>query len=356
MPTYNYGNQESEDTELKKRLSQTAYQQTESGAPLESDTVRQAQELLKQQAATPGKTSGWQNQLNDTINRILNREKFSYDLNGDALYQQYKDNYMTQGKMAMIDTMGQAQAMTGGYGNSYAQGVGQQAYHGYLQHLNDKVPELYQLALSKYQTEGDQMHDQAALLAQMDRYQVADEQWQAEFDEAKRRYDQEYAQKYGVPVEGGEGGGDTGGSDTNPTSPNPTKKTGKDTSIIERAQAFIGVDATGKWDAASKAKAAAMGYDSLDDVVADIQGRYNPGTNVSPNSGGGVADTYSDAVTQMNAVGASSEIINGAMTYSEWLGNRSAYKAFGTGSAEVMNYDSYQEYIADYIKYAKDNS
>ena len=33
-----------------------------------------------------------QNDLfNDTMNKILNREKFSYDLNGDALYQQYKD-------------------------------------------------------------------------------------------------------------------------------------------------------------------------------------------------------------------------------------------------------------------------
>lgn len=362
MPTYNYGNQENEDTELKKRLNQTAFQQAESGAPLESDTVRQAQELLKQQSATPGKTSGWQNQLNDTINRILNREQFSYDLNGDALYQQYKDNYMTQGKMAMMDTMGQAQAMTGGYGNSYAQGVGQQAYHGYLQQLNDRVPELYQLALSKYQMDGDQLYDRAGMLSQMDRYQKADEQWQKEFDEAKLRYDMEWEQKYGTKPDrgeggdGGAGGGGNGGADTgtqNTGSPKTGKKTSADTSIIERAQAFIGVDSTGKWDAASKAKAKAMGYDSLEEVIADIQGRYNPGTNVSPNSGGGVDDAYNNAVKQMNAIGASNNIINGAMTYSEWLGNRSAYKAFGTGDASVMNYDSYQEYIADYVQYAK---
>ena len=245
MPTYNYGNQENEDTELKKRLNQTAFQQAESGAPLESDTVRQAQELLKkrlnqtafqqaesgaplesdtvrqaqellkQQSATPGKTSGWQSQLNDTINRILNREQFSYDLNGDALYQQYKDNYMTQGKMAMMDTMGQAQAMTGGYGNSYAQGVGQQAYHGYLQQLNDRVPELYQLALSKYQMDGDQLYDRAGMLSQMDRYQKADEQWQKEFDEAKWRYDMEWEQKYGTKPDRGEGGDGGAGGDGN---------------------------------------------------------------------------------------------------------------------------------------------
>lgn len=98
--------------------------------------------------------------LNELLNKINNREKFSYDLNGDALYQQYKDQYMTQGKMAMMDTMGQAAAATGGYGNSYAQSVGQQTYQGYLQQLNDRVPELYQMALSKYNMEGDQLLNQ----------------------------------------------------------------------------------------------------------------------------------------------------------------------------------------------------
>lgn len=135
-----------------------------------SDTVAQAEVLLKQHLANkPGAyQSEWQTQLNDTLNKILNREKFSYDLNGDALYQQYKDQYTTQGKMAMMDTMGQAQAMTGGYGNSYAQSVGQQAYQGYLQQLNDKVPELYQLALNQYNAEGDDLYNQASLMAGME--------------------------------------------------------------------------------------------------------------------------------------------------------------------------------------------
>lgn len=204
-----------------------------------SDTVKQAEELIKQQIANkPGAyTSPWQNQLNDIIAQIQNREKFSYDLNADALYQQYKDQHNTQGKMASMDVMGQAQAMTGGYGNSYAQTAGQQAYQGYLQKLNDKIPELYQLALSQYNKEGDDMYNQASLIAGMEeqdygryrdqvsdyyteldrltndsryqaeqeygkwaddnsfRYQierdkVADEQWEAQFNEAKRQYDE----------------------------------------------------------------------------------------------------------------------------------------------------------------------
>ena len=100
---------------------------------------------------------GRQNEYNAAMDAILNRKKFSYDLNGDALYQQYKDNYINQGKMAMMDTMGQASAMTGGYGNSYAATVGNQAYQASLQNLNNIVPELYKLALDSYNSEGDRL-------------------------------------------------------------------------------------------------------------------------------------------------------------------------------------------------------
>ena len=100
-----------------------------------------------------------QAQMDDYFNQLLNRKDFEYDLNGDMLYQQYKDRYMQQGQQAMMDTMGQAQAMTGGYGNSYAQQAGQQAYQGYLQGLNDKIPELYNLALQRYQMEGDKLQN-----------------------------------------------------------------------------------------------------------------------------------------------------------------------------------------------------
>ena len=133
-----------------------------------SDNVLNA---IKQQGQLqkPGAYNAtWQQSMNDTLNKYLNRDPFSYDVTGDALYQQYKDQYVTQGQMAMMDTMGQAAAMTGGYGNSYAQGVGQQAYQGYLQQLNDKVPELYQLALNKYNQEGEALLNQYGLLADAD--------------------------------------------------------------------------------------------------------------------------------------------------------------------------------------------
>lgn len=107
-----------------------------------------------------------ENTLADIMDKILNREKFSYDFNGDAFYQQYKDKYIKQGKMAMQDTIGQASAMTGGYGNSYAATAGNQAYQAHLENLNDVIPELYQMALDRYNQEGQDLHNQMAMLSE----------------------------------------------------------------------------------------------------------------------------------------------------------------------------------------------
>lgn len=128
--------------------------------------------------------SNWQNQIQETLDKILNKEPFSYDLNGDALYQQYKDQYMTQGKLASMDVMGQAAAMNGGYGSSYGQTVGHQAYQDYLQQLNDRVPELYQLALDQYNREGQELYNQYGLLADMD-----DRDYTRYMDDVKMKYD-----------------------------------------------------------------------------------------------------------------------------------------------------------------------
>lgn len=103
--------------------------------------------------------------LDELMNKILNREDFSYDFNTDALYQQYKDKYIKQGKMAMQDVIGQASAMTGGYGNSYAASVGNQAYQASLENLNDVIPELYQMAYDRYNQKGQDMLNQYGLLS-----------------------------------------------------------------------------------------------------------------------------------------------------------------------------------------------
>ncbi len=149
-----------------------------------SDVVNQANALLNQhQSNKPGAyQSQWQNQIDDYLNRIENRDPFSYDFNSDALYNQYKDNYIRQGQMAMMDTMGQAAAMTGGYGNSYAQTVGQQAYNQQLSHLNDIMPELYQMAYNRYSDEGQRLNDMFNMYMGLEnqdygRYQAGVDDW-----------------------------------------------------------------------------------------------------------------------------------------------------------------------------------
>ena len=169
---------------------------------VESDAVTAAYDKLNALQKPGEYNSQWQNGLNDIINKIMNREKFSYDLNGDALYQQYKDQYVTRGQQAMMDTMGQAAALTGGYGNSYAQSVGQQTYQGYLQQLNDKIPELYQLALDQYNREGEDMYNQYGLLADRDnteygRYRDTVSDYNTERDYLASRYDTERGFDYG---------------------------------------------------------------------------------------------------------------------------------------------------------------
>ena len=150
--------------ELENQQNQTATQQS---TPAQSSAVQQAQNTLMQLSGR-NYQSQWQPQINSMMDQYLNRDKFSYDLNADALYNQLRDQYALMGQQAMMDTMGQATALTGGYGNSYAQSVGQQAYQGYMQQLSDKAPDLYQMALDQYMNEGDQMLENMSVMMQQD--------------------------------------------------------------------------------------------------------------------------------------------------------------------------------------------
>ena len=356
--TLNIGGDNSSATQSAATSTQSTtptQPQTETKAPTfaytKSDAVAQAEAQLQQQLAQkPGEyTSAWQTQLDDTINKILNREKFSYDLNGDALYQQYKDQYTTQGNMAMMDTMGQAATLTGGYGNSYAQTAGQQAYQGYLQQLNDRVPELYQLALSQYNQEGQDLYDQAGLMASMEeqdygrhrdqlsdyytelnyltenarymseteyqqalddfkikyasyRDDVADQQWQATFDEGVRQHNQDHElSKY--KVYGGVGGYEA-----------PAGLSAEDVKAIIQTAAGNSVNAIGQ-------------------VLNNLP--FGGNNSSAPT-------TYSEAVKYLKDNGGSA---SGLMTQEEWQRHKNNNNSAG-GEHEAT---SYKEYLAAYV-------
>lgn len=137
--------------------------------------------------------SDYKAQLDALYDRVTGREKFSYDMNEDVLYQQYKDMFVKSGQKAMQDTLGQATTLTGGYDNSYAQTAAQQTYNEYLGGLNDKIPEFYQMAYDRYQQEGDELYQQFSMASDMygkDYSQYRDQMsdWQSDRDYAQGAY------------------------------------------------------------------------------------------------------------------------------------------------------------------------
>ena len=165
--------------------------------------VQQAQILLDQVTANkPGEyTSTWRDQTDALIKQLMDRGPFSYDLNSDPLWEMYKDQYTTQGELAMMDTMGQVAALSGGYSNSYAQAAGQQAYNSYLQQMNQMIPQLQEQALNRYNAEGDALLNKASIAAQQEaldyeRWNNAYNQWLTERDIAQNRLDTERNWEY----------------------------------------------------------------------------------------------------------------------------------------------------------------
>ena len=332
----------------------------------ESDAVKQAQALLQQQLSQkPGQyQSAWQSQLNDAINKIMNREKFSYDLNGDALYQQYKGQYTNQGKMAMMDTMGQAAAMTGGYGNSYAQSVGQQAYQGYLQQLNDKIPELYQLALSKYQMEGDDMLDQIALMSTQEqqdygRYRDTVSDYNVELDRLQNKYNAERDYDYGKWSDDRDFGYGQYIDDRN-----YQYQTGRDQvtdaqwqkEFDEAVRQFNFANKLGEFAVAESSgdnnspKGGGGGKCSKCGSTLDPNTKKCPKCDAGPTGGDGGfnGSTYSEAYAYMKNNGVDAGTASGIMTQSEW--NRAKYSgsvtsAHGSGQVKASDFTNYKEYL-----------
>lgn len=143
--------------------------------------------------------SGFEDQLQALYDQIEGREAFSYDPEEDEAYRRYARLYAAQGAAAMEDTMGQAASLTGGYGSSYAQAVGQQAYDRYLGELATLVPELRQAALAEYRQEGQALSDRYNMLNQQekagyDRWQDRVAQWQKALSEAQSSYEDVSAQ------------------------------------------------------------------------------------------------------------------------------------------------------------------
>ena len=137
---------------------------------VKSQAVIDAENKVKEweNGAPSAYESKYSQQIESILNDILNREKFEYNLNADPLYHQYRELYTENGKKAMMDTVADASALTGGYSNSYAINAGSEAYHEYLNNLNSVALDLRDRAYETYKDEGEKLFDDISILRSLD--------------------------------------------------------------------------------------------------------------------------------------------------------------------------------------------
>lgn len=150
--------------------------------PMGDALYRQALEALEQvRQQKPVYEGSYDGQLQALYRQITERKPFSYQSAEDPLWNQYRALYTRQGQLAMEDAMGRSAMLTGGYGNSYAQAAGEQAYENYLQQLTQALPRFYSLAQNRYDSRGQ---------ALLDRYSTLESLAQLEFDRYREAVDQ----------------------------------------------------------------------------------------------------------------------------------------------------------------------
>ena len=326
-----------------------AYTPTEFSTSEETkEAYKNLNALTKPEAIDPSYEAAWK----DAMDRINNREKFSYDLNGDALYQQYKDKYIQQGKMAMQDTMGQAAALTGGYGNSYAATAGNQAYQAHLNELNDIIPELQQMAYERYQQEGQDLLNQYSMAKDVydtkyGEHRDAMSQYNTDRSYLQSVYDSLYGRDYTV------------------WNDNRTFGYGQHRDAISDEQWAAAMDYQREQDAYQKERdkiADAQWQKTYDlqkksSTVSD-NSNEKPFSSIEPtievDNGGDKTPKltdYKSAYDYVVSKGVPKSNAAGIMTREEWARRKNSYNSTGQGGAEVKNYSSYADYLADIAEF-----
>lgn len=125
---------------------------------LESKLNRRADDLLDQIGSfgsfsydeAPAYENAFAQQQKDLLDRILNREDFSWSKETDPQWSSYKKSYLREGDRATANALAQASAASGGRPSSFAVNAATQAGDYYATKLNDVIPTLYQQAYERY--------------------------------------------------------------------------------------------------------------------------------------------------------------------------------------------------------------
>lgn len=156
------------------------------------DAMNYTNQLLGQ--LNSGRTS-YSDKINEMMGKIENRDKFQYDMDKDPLFQQYLNSSMQKGKVAMQDTIGQASALTGGYGSTYATAAANGAYNQFIQDAYDNVSDYYGMALDTYNQEGQELYNQLGMYQNADatEYSRLANAYSMNLANAQNMYSQEYS-------------------------------------------------------------------------------------------------------------------------------------------------------------------
>lgn len=125
---------------------------------LESKLNRRSDDLLGQIGSfgsfsydeAPTYENAFAQQQKDLLDRILNREDFSWSKETDPQWSSYKKSYLREGDRATANALAKASAASGGRPSSYAVNAATQAGDYYATKLNDVIPTLYQQAYERY--------------------------------------------------------------------------------------------------------------------------------------------------------------------------------------------------------------
>lgn len=95
-------------------------------------------------------------EVDGLVDKIANRQDFSYDPDTDPIYQNYRETYLREGNRAREDTLGSMAAMTGGMPSTAATAAAEQAQNYYNAKMADTIPALYQQAFDMYMGQASQ--------------------------------------------------------------------------------------------------------------------------------------------------------------------------------------------------------
>lgn len=121
----------------------------------------------KVSSAVPSTTSR-SDAMNLLLSDLQKPSSFTYDPQSDPLYKNYKEQAERSAKNVSEDVMAQAAAMTGGMPSSYAVSAASQAASRQMQQADNMIPELYRLALDKYNAERSDKYKQLGVLMDLD--------------------------------------------------------------------------------------------------------------------------------------------------------------------------------------------